>query len=249
LDGRPLKHFSQRNSFGYLPELPYFYDHLTVEETLTYLGALALRRSSSLELKKRVLQTLEKVGLVDRRLSKVRTLSKGLQQRLGLAQAIINHPDFLLLDEPFSGLDPLGRAEFRKIIQELNLAGTTVIISSHILSDIQQLSNRVAILAGGEVRHTFSLADRAQLFGERKFIRFLSESEPEDTLTARAQRVSHSRTYNGQEFTLTFEEQLSAAEALQSIIQKQAAGVCTLLEYRSEPKDLEEIFLEVTKAR
>lgn len=249
LDEIPLTHVSQRRGFGYLPELPYFYDHLTVKETLEYLGALALRGHRYLEIKNRVAEVLDTVGLKARRDHKVRSLSKGLQQRLGLAQAIINRPTLLLLDEPFSGLDPLGRAEFRTVIQELNSSGTTVVISSHILSDVQQLSNRVAIIANGEVRTAFSLTDRAQLFGEKKLVRFQTSAPVDSSLVAQASDVTLTESHGAKEYSLIFEDQYSASEALEAIIHGQTEGDCHLLEYRSEPKSLEEIFLEVTKTQ
>ena len=145
LNGTPLTGSSQRRSLGYLPEHPYFYDHLTVEETLHFFAAL--HGFSGADRRRRVDEVLEMVHLGNRRKSSVRALSKGLQQRVGLAQAIINRPKLLLLDEPFSGLDPLGRIEVRNLVLTLRKEGTTIFMSSHILSDVQDICDRVAIMA------------------------------------------------------------------------------------------------------
>lgn len=150
LNGQELSHYSQRALLGYLPEQPYFYDHLSVHETLSFFAALCDIRG--VERKRRVNETLLTVGLAERARDRVRSLSKGLQQRIALAQAIVNRPSLLLLDEPFSGLDPLGRAEFRKIILDLHREGTTIFISSHILPDIQEISSRAAILVKGTLK-------------------------------------------------------------------------------------------------
>src|SRR5262249_13965837 len=135
--------------------------------------------------------TLERVELADRSGSPVKALSKGMQQRLGFAQAIINEPKLLLLDEPFSGLDPLGRRHFRELILELNRAGTTVVLSSHILSDVEHICNRVSIMAKGEIKTIFSMGDTAKLFGEHFELSLRTNSAPHDLLAnLRAQAAS-----------------------------------------------------------
>jgi ABC-2 type transport system ATP-binding protein len=138
-----------RASVGFLPEHPTFYDHLTGEELLSYFAGLcglngATRRT-------RVDATLTRVGLGAERRRAVRQYSKGMVQRLGLAQAIINTPALLILDEPMSGLDPLGRRDVRELILELRDQGCTVLFSSHILSDAEMLCSRVAMLRRGRL--------------------------------------------------------------------------------------------------
>ncbi len=158
---RPLSllEAENRKELSFLPEQPYFYDDLTVAETLNFFAALHGYKATAK--KERVSEALATVRLDDRANDKVRSLSKGLQQRLGFAQALINNPSLLLLDEPFSGLDPLGRAEFRALILDLKRKGTTIFISSHILPDIQDICDRVAIMAKGELKRELSLNDLA----------------------------------------------------------------------------------------
>lgn len=152
-----------RQNIGYLPEHPYFYDHLSVNETLFFLGSLYKIDKNTL--KSRVEESLTLLNLEDRAKQPVKSLSKGLQQRVGFAQAIINKPRLLILDEPFSGLDPVGRQEIRKLILDLNSTGTTIMMSSHILSDVEDICNRVCMMVQGQIKSTFNLADKGSLFG------------------------------------------------------------------------------------
>ena len=140
---------------GYIAEQPYFYDYLTVKESLELYGTLS--GISAKDLKDKVLYVSETVKIADRLDSRLRSLSKGLTQRVALAQAIINNPKLLLLDEPFSGLDPVGRAEFRDIFLRLKKNGTTLFISSHILSDVEVLCDRASILVKGEIKGIYDL--------------------------------------------------------------------------------------------
>jgi len=249
--GRPLASASQREAFGYLPELPYFYDHLTIQETIDYLSALALPSEKSAVVKKRAEQSLELVGLTDRRAHKVKSLSKGLQQRLGLAQAIVNKPKLLLLDEPFSGLDPSGRAEFRTIIQDLNSSGTTILISSHILSDVQELCNRVSIMVQGEIKRSFALEERGALFGEKRILRLQVQKEtaiPEQ-LRLLPESIQSSSTHLGEQHLLVFADTKKATSGISIALELERSGACTVLEYRSEARTLEDIFLEITASK
>jgi ABC-2 type transport system ATP-binding protein len=135
---------------GFLPEQPYFYDYLTARELLDYYGQLsgvdAKQRS------RRVDEMLDQVGLRDAANLQLRKFSKGMLQRVGIAQAILHDPKVVFLDEPMSGLDPMGRREVRDLIEELKNNGKTVFFSTHILSDAEALCDRVAILNRGELR-------------------------------------------------------------------------------------------------
>jgi ABC-2 type transport system ATP-binding protein len=139
-----------RQRIGYLPELTYYYKFLTVEELLRFYARIF--EISNAETEKRIDQLLKLVELEHARKRPIRTYSKGMQQRAGIAQALINNPDLLLLDEPTSGLDPLGRMKVREIIQRLKSEGKTVFFSSHELGEVETVCDRVAILHQGELK-------------------------------------------------------------------------------------------------
>ncbi len=150
LFGRSPADARTRARIGYLPENPYFYDHLTAEEFLDFYGRL--RGLAAAERRTRSARALRRVGLEGRGRVALRKLSKGTIQRVGLAQAIQHDPELLILDEPMSGLDPIGRREVRDLILEFRAAGGTVLFSSHILQDAEMICDRVAILDRGCLR-------------------------------------------------------------------------------------------------
>ncbi len=142
---------------GFLPEQPYFYDYLTAKELLEYYGQLS--GVPAKERKARVQRILGRVGLDDAARVQLRKFSKGMLQRVGLAQAILHDPMVVFLDEPMSGLDPMGRREVRNLIQELQQEGKTVFFSTHILSDAEALCDRVAVIHEGELRGVGAVAE------------------------------------------------------------------------------------------
>jgi ABC-2 type transport system ATP-binding protein len=139
-----------RQRIGYLPELTYYYKFLNTEELLRFYARIF--RIPRGEREKRIGEVLKLVELEHARKRLIKTYSKGMQQRVGLAQALINNPDLLILDEPTSGLDPLGRMKVREIIQRLRDEGRTVFFSSHELGEVETVCNRVAILHEGKLR-------------------------------------------------------------------------------------------------
>lgn len=146
-----------RNKIGFLPENPYFYDYLSAEELLWFGG-----RASGVKkplLKVRIPQILERVGLLEARRRHLRTYSKGMVQRAGLALALVHDPDVVILDEPMSGLDPMGRKMVGDLILELKGQGKTVFFSSHILNDIERFCDRIGIVAKGRLRLTGNLGE------------------------------------------------------------------------------------------
>ena len=155
--GRPVGDVEVRRLIGYLPENPYFYDYLTAEELLEYFGALF--GYSAPARRARATRLLDEVGIGGERRFQLRKFSKGMLQRVGIAQALINDPQVVFLDEPMSGLDPLGRREIRQLILRLRDRGCTVFFSSHVLSDAETLCSRVAILAGGRLIAAGPLSD------------------------------------------------------------------------------------------
>jgi ABC-2 type transport system ATP-binding protein len=142
---------------GFLPEQPYFYDHLTARELLTYYAQLS--GVPAKERRERVDASLARVGIVESAGVQLRKYSKGMLQRVGLAQAILHNPRVVFLDEPMSGLDPMGRREVRELIQQLRSEGKTVFFSTHILSDAEALCDRVAVIHQGELRGVGSVAE------------------------------------------------------------------------------------------
>ena len=142
---------------GFLPEQPYFYDYLTARELLEYYSRLsgvpATGRSKKIE------EMIDRVGLRDSADVQLRKFSKGMLQRIGIAQAILHDPRVVFLDEPMSGFDPVGRREVRDLIEQLKKEGKTVFFSTHILSDAEALCDRVAIINSGEVRRVGSVSE------------------------------------------------------------------------------------------
>ncbi len=155
--GRNMREGEYRHLIGYLPENPYFYPYLTAEESLVFHGQLhgipyaeIIRRSSKL---------LKMVGLSHARSRRLADFSRGMLQRIGIAQALINNPSLLILDEPMSGLDPFGRKEMRDIILSCREEGKTVIFSSHILSDVEMMCDRAAVILKGTLRDIVNVRD------------------------------------------------------------------------------------------
>jgi len=154
--GHDISDVSMHAQIGYLPENPYFYDYLTAREFLNYCGELF----GGNNIKARTQELLTRVNLDQKSWDRqLRKFSKGMLQRVGLAQALVNDPEIVFLDEPMSGLDPVGRREVRDLIASLRNEGKTVFMCSHILSDIEVLCDNVAILKGGRVAHAGSLND------------------------------------------------------------------------------------------
>ncbi|MBE7453639.1 MAG: ABC transporter ATP-binding protein [Kofleriaceae bacterium] len=148
--GQPVPSRAARQRLGFLPEQPYFYDYLDVVELLDLGGRLF--GLAAAERRRRGDRLIERVGLRHARGLALKKFSKGMMQRAGLAMALVNDPDLVVLDEPMSGLDPVGRKEVRDLILELRDQGKTVFFSSHILSDVEQISDRVAIVVGGKIQ-------------------------------------------------------------------------------------------------
>ena len=174
--GCDVRQTAFRRHIGFLPENPYFYDFLTGREILHFyarLSGLDRRRRPA-----RVESLLEWVGLATAADARLRTYSKGMLQRIGIAQALVHDPDVVFLDEPMSGLDPIGRKEIRDLILRLRGEGKTVFMNTHILSDVEMLCDRVAIIVKGRIRYEGSTGD-LQVQGERQVDVVLSGVAPE----------------------------------------------------------------------
>ena len=148
---------AKNERIGYLPEESYLYKFLNAEETLQFYGRLF--KISRSERNKRVSRLIDMVGLSHAKHRQLREYSKGMQRRIGLAQALINNPELILLDEPTSGLDPIGTAEIKQLIRELREQGKTIVLSGHLLADMQDICDRIAILHRGELKEIGRVTD------------------------------------------------------------------------------------------
>jgi len=177
--GRDSDRVASRESVGFLPESPYFYKFLTGEETLRFYGKLCGLRGAAL--KSRVEEMLALVGLTSARNRRLAGYSKGMLQRIGLAQALIQEPALLVLDEPTAGVDPAGAREIRDLILELKTRGITVLLSSHLLGQVQEICDRVGILANGILVREGALSE---LLGVENQTQLVLENARPDLLEA-----------------------------------------------------------------
>lgn len=165
--GRSPRHVQTKQRIGYLPEESYLYRYLNSDETLDFFGNLF--SIDSKDRKNRAEQLIDMVGLSAARTRTVGEFSKGMQRRIGLAQALINDPDLIILDEPTSGLDPIGCREIKDLIKALAKRGKTIILSSHLLADVEDVCDRVVIYYGGKIQ---ALGTLKELLSERDTMRF-----------------------------------------------------------------------------
>lgn len=179
--GRDSSVVATREAVGFLPENPYFYKFLTGAETLRFFGKLCGLSGS--ELRDRVQELLDLVGLTEARNQRLSTYSKGMLQRIGLAQALINEPKLVVLDEPTAGVDPAGSRDIRNLIIDLKKRGVTVLLSSHLLGQVQEICDRVGILAKGALvregplEELIAVEDRTELVLENASDKFVKEIE------------------------------------------------------------------------
>jgi ABC-2 type transport system ATP-binding protein len=237
--GRPSADPAARAELGYAPENPYFYEYLTARETLDFYARLfGIARA---ERRRRAGELLEAVGLSAAADRRVRQFSKGMVQRLGLAQAMVNDPRVLILDEPMTGLDPVGRHDVRRIILDLTARGKTVFFSSHILSDVEALCDRAAIVHDGAL---VSCGRLDELLSERVLAVELTlagaSAELERELAGRAIRIRR----EGGELHLTLADEAAADGAVRRAV---AAGAAVRSLVRTR-ESLEDRFIRVRAA-
>jgi ABC-2 type transport system ATP-binding protein len=234
--GRPVGDVDVKRHIGYLPESPYFYDYLTAEELLDYFARLF--GYDSAERRRRVSALLDQVGIGGERRLPLRKFSKGMIQRVGIAQALINDPEVVFLDEPMSGLDPLGRREVRNLILSLRDRGCTVFFSSHVLSDAEALCNRVAVLAQGKLVASGRISD-LQAFDIRGWELIVSGLTPE--LLARHRARVHRVTLLG-EHRYSLELPLEPAPEL--LLRDLVGGGAQLVSLNPIRETLEDFFVK-----
>jgi ABC-2 type transport system ATP-binding protein len=197
--GRSIADTGMHREIGYMPEQPYFYDYLTARELLDYFARFF--GYSAAERQGRIKTFLERVGLSDSANVQLRKFSKGMLQRVGIAQAILHDPQVIFLDEPMSGLDPVGRREVRDIILDLKKQGRTVFFSTHILSDAEMLCDRVAVLVGGKLQGVG--APREIVSMEVYGMEILFEARPGSPLP---QKVMERATHTGDRYRIEVPE-------------------------------------------
>jgi ABC-2 type transport system ATP-binding protein len=236
--GHELPSRAARFEIGFLPEAPYFYDYLTVAELCDLAGRLfglsaRVRRQRADEL-------IEKVGLGRARGQSLKKFSKGMLQRAGLAQALMNDPALVVLDEPMSGLDPIGRKEVRDLILELRDRGKTVFFSTHILSDVEAITDRVAIIARGQLQALGTPAELVSqtLLGVEVTIRLAAGEQPAPAEAALADGATRVRRV-GDELSLT----LPADTDLDAWIVRAHAAGGKVLQVAPRHETLEDLFL------
>ena len=166
-----------RSKIGYLPERPYFHEHLTGEGLLRYYGALSVMDKT--ELGDQISVVLKEVGMERARKTELRRYSKGMLQRIGIAQALLHRPPLLVLDEPMSGLDPLGRREMRDLIHQLASSGRTIFMTSHVIPDVEAICDQVALIQEGRLIESGPLSQ------------FTARGDLQNTLETLFQRESH----------------------------------------------------------
>jgi len=204
--GAAIDDVRMRARVGYLPEQPYFYDYLTAREFLVYCGALCDLPAH--EAKQRATDLLSQLGLADSADKQLRKFSKGMLQRIGVAQALINDPEVLFLDEPMSGLDPLGRREVRDLIVSLRAQGKTIFFSSHILTDVEAMCDRVAILNRGRLIESGKLSEILKTRGNEIEV-VLSGVSEEVLIGLRSFAVAVSPTPGGARVRLQNDQQIA----------------------------------------
>jgi ABC-2 type transport system ATP-binding protein len=234
--GKPISDMEMHGDIGYLPEQPYFYDYLTATELLDYFARI--HGLTAADRRERVERTLKKVGLETARKIQLRKYSKGMLQRVGLAQAILHEPQVVILDEPMSGLDPLGRREVRDIILELKREGRTVMFSTHILSDAEMLCDRVGVIVGGTLRGVGAPGEIVEMKAQSMEILF----EYEGTGTGAAALVGKA-TRAGNRYRL----QVAEGELYVALEQLRAAEAKILSVAQLKPT-LEEYFMHLVDA-
>src|SRR6184192_680945 len=231
-----------RHVIGYMPDFFGVYKDMEVTEYLDFFGACYKIPSAQRE--KTVNDVLELVGLTEKRGALIGALSRGMQQRLGLARVLIHDPQLLLLDEPASGLDPRARIEMMAILQELQRLGKTIIISSHILSELQTLCNRVAIIEKGRLIYSGPVQGVREQMGQGRVIWFRvtsDQAQAVELLKARPE-IAEAGTVDG-EIKVT----LAGQEVDHSIVADVLVrGGAKLIELREDEVGLEEVFMRVT---
>ena len=232
--GFPIGHPAYKERIGFLPEGPYFYDHLNATELLRFYGGLFGLGGSALEA--RIQELLELVAMWDRRHIRVRNYSRGMLQRVGVAQALINDPDLIFLDEPTAGLDPIGALQIRDVIHRVREQGKTVFLCSHLLKEMEPLCDIIAILDRGHLVTVGTVDDLlAGPTGQYRLRAFGVSDQAAEQLRA----FAHEVVSDSGELEASFPDQKLAAQAVSAVVE--AGG--TVRELAPLRRSLEEVFI------
>ena len=231
---KPISDIEMHRDIGYLPEQPYFYDYLTAAELLDYFARI--HDLTAADRRERVQKMLKIVGLETAGKIQLRKYSKGMLQRVGMAQAILHDPKLVILDEPMSGLDPVGRREVRDIILELKRDGKTVMFSTHILSDAEMLCDRVGVIVGGKLRGVGAPAQLVDMKTQGMEILFELAGQSTAPLLAKATRTGD-----------RYRWQVPEQDLYGAIEQLRAAGA-KILSVSQVRATLEEFFMNLVEA-
>ena len=232
---RPAGQGGAMGRVGYLPESPYFHPHLTLGEFLFFCGRLS--GLGGRRLRRRIGEVVETVGLAGHEGKRLRSFSKGMTQRAGLAQAVLHDPDLVILDEPFSGLDPLGRVMVRDILVDLRRRGRTIFFSSHILPDMEALCDRTLIIRDGRVARTIGLGELDRL-GEGQ-VEIVARGAAPERIEAVADYLVSSKTRGGEILIV-----VRSGAFVRTVVTHLYNGGAEVLRIANRHRSLEEVFLD-----
>jgi ABC-2 type transport system ATP-binding protein len=235
--GRPASEAAARQEVGFLPENPYFYEYLTPEESLRFYGSLFRLHGAGLQ--SQVQRLLEEFDLERARKQRIRTFSKGMRQRLGMAQALIGSPRLVILDEPQSGLDPIGRYRIKEAISRLAAQGVTVFFSSHILADVEDLCDEIGLLLGGRLAQSGPLRQLLASQSQRFELQFRG-------LTPQAARELAAGGIHGSFGSEIFTVQTSRPEEVGALLDRVRAAGGQVVALHPVRESLEEYFVRMT---
>lgn len=233
------KKVAARQKIGFLPETPYFYESLTVDEFLFFQAQLI--GIADRNILSEVNTSLQKLNIVNERNKKIGTLSKGMRQKVSIAQALLNSPALLLLDEPTSGLDPIGIKEVRDILLEMQQRGTTIFINSHLLSEVERTCSRVAIINKGRI---IKSGNKDDLSNKEKYLEIVGEGFTDTLVAQLTAAFKKGIDLNGNRMRISLDDENAALAIHQMIVQHGGK----IVSFTWVKESLEDIFFRLVKS-
>jgi ABC-2 type transport system ATP-binding protein len=233
------KKVAARQKIGFLPETPYFYESLTVEEFLIFQAQLI--GIADRNILSEVNTSLQRLNIVNERKKKIGTLSKGMRQKVSIAQALLNSPALLLLDEPTSGLDPIGIKEVRDILLEMQQRGTTIFINSHLLSEVERTCSRVAIINKGRI---IKSGNKDDLSNKEKYLEIVGEGFTDTLVAQLTAAFKKGIDLNGNRMRISLDDENAALAIHQMIVQHGGK----IVSFTWVKESLEDIFFRLVKS-